>query len=81
MSKPLHVAASPSTGKIFAGTVFKFGRLWSANKQDVTIESLVAVAEHTLKFGKPVEISDPDGLPLYRITVEKLNGNQEQDHE
>jgi len=77
MSKPLHVAASPSTGKIFAGTIFKFGRLWSTNKQDVTIESLVAVAEHTLKFGKPVEISEPDGSPLYRITVEKLNGSQE----
>ena len=79
MSKPLHVAASPITGTIFAGTLLKCGRLWSANKQDVTIESLVAVAEHTLTFGKLVEISEQDGSPLYRITVEKLNGNQEQD--
>ena len=72
MSKSLHVAASPLTGTIFAGSVLKDGRTWGKNKKDVTIEALVAVAEHALKFGKPVEISQPDGAPVYRITVERL---------
>ena len=30
----------------------------ASNKQDVTIEALVAVANHVLQFGKPVEIED-----------------------
>ena len=70
--KKLHIAASPLTGTIFAGTLLKNGKTWSANKQDVTIESLIAVAEHTLKFGRPVEITKMDGTPEYRIIVEKL---------
>lgn len=72
MNKKLHIAASPLTGVIFAGNVLKDGRTWGANKKDVTIEALVAVAEHTLLFGKPVEISRADGTPEFRITVEKL---------
>lgn len=68
----LHVATSPLTGTIFAGTVIKDGRTWGLGKQDVTIEALVAVAEHALKFGRPVEISREDGTPEYRITVERL---------
>lgn len=70
--RKLHVAASPLTGTIFAGTVLKDGRTWGANKEDVTIEALVAVAEHGLKFGKPIEISRPDGTLEYRITVERI---------
>jgi molybdopterin biosynthesis enzyme MoaB len=73
--KKLHIAVSPLTGTIFAGTVLKDGMTWGVNKQDVTIEALVAVAEHALKFGKPVEISKADGTPEYRITVEKLTPN------
>ena len=68
----LHIAASPLTGTIFCGNVLKDGRTWGANKEDRTIEALVAVAEHALHFGKPVEISSADGIPEYRITVEKL---------
>jgi len=69
--KKLHIAASPLTGTIFAGTVLKSGT-WATGKQDLTIDALVAVAEHGLKFGKPIEISAPDGKPEYRITVERL---------
>lgn len=72
MNKPLHVATSPLTGTIFVGTVLKDGRTWGANKQDVTLEALIAVAEHALKFGRPIEISKEDGTPEYRITVEQL---------
>jgi hypothetical protein len=38
----------------------------------VTIDALVAVAQHAVSFGKPIEISRADGTPEYRITVEKL---------
>lgn len=34
---------------------------------------LVAVAQHVLRFGEPVEITRVDGTPEYRITVEALN--------
>jgi len=71
--KNLHVAISPITNTIYAGSVLKDGRTWGANKKDVTIEALVAVAEHVLKRGKSVEISKADGTPEYRITVEKLD--------
>jgi hypothetical protein len=77
MKKKLHIAASPLTGTIFAGTVLKDEMTWGANKQDVTIEALVAVAEHAIKFGRPVEITKADGTPEYRITVEKLTPNAE----
>ena len=72
MNKKLHIGTSPLSGTIFAGTLLKGGHLWSANKQDVTIEALVAVAEHTLKFGSPVVISDLEGNPEFRITVERI---------
>jgi len=40
MTKNLHVATSPLTGTIFAGSVLKDGRTWGASKKDVTIEAL-----------------------------------------
>lgn len=70
--KNIHIATSPLTGTIFCGNVLKDGRTWAANKQDKTIEALVAVAEHVIKFGEPVEISRPDGTLEYRIVVEKV---------
>lgn len=70
MSKKMHVGCSPMTGTIFAGTVLKDGCTWGTGKQDVTLEALVAVAEHAAHFGRPVEITGPDGKLEYRITVE-----------
>ena len=75
MKKPLHVATSPLTGTIYAGTLLKCNRVWSANKQDVTVEALVAVAEHALQFGKPVVIH-ANSEPEFRITVERLSGKE-----
>jgi len=72
MTKNLHVATSPLTGTIFAGSVLKDGRTWGVSKKDVTVEALYAVAEHVLQFGKPVEISKFDGTPEFKITVERL---------
>lgn len=71
--KKLHVAVSPISNEIFVGTVLKDGRTWGANKQAVTIECLVATAQHVKRFGKPVVISKADGMPEYKITVEKLD--------
>lgn len=68
--KKLHIATSPLTNTIFAGTVLKDGWTWAANKQDVTLDALVAVAQHVAKFGQPVEISRADGTLEYKITVE-----------
>ncbi len=76
MNKRLHIATSPLTGTIFCGKVLKDGRTWGYNKQDLTIEALVAVAEHAIHFksrhGEDVVISSPNGTPEYRISVEKL---------
>lgn len=72
MSKKLHVATSPLSNTIFAGTILKDGRTWSASKQDVTTDALVAVAEHVLNFGKPVLITK-DGKPEFEITVKKIS--------
>lgn len=71
MSKKIHVAASPLTGVIYAGVPMRDG-VWGDRKDDVTIEALVAVAQHALHFGAPIEISKADGTPEFRITVEKL---------
>ena len=68
--KRLHIAASPLSGTIYAGIPARPG-VWGAKKQDVTIEALVAVAEHAILYGKPVVI-ESDGTPEYRITVERL---------
>lgn len=64
--KPLHLANSPLT--IFAGHVLK-GNRWAAGKQD----ALLAVAEHVVRHGQPVELSDED-TPVYRSTVDRLGG-------
>ena len=71
MSK-LKVAISPLTGDIYAGSVIK-GSLWGKNKTNVTMDAICAVAEHGLKFGEPIIVSDGDGNGIYKITVEKLD--------
>ena len=68
----LKVAISPLSGDIYAGTVIK-GGLWGKNKTNVTMDAICAVAEHGLKFGEPIIVSDGEGNGIYKITVEKLN--------
>lgn len=76
--KKIHVAASPLTGTIFAGALLRDGRTWAANKTDVTLEALVAVAEHGLKFGRHsgnnmavIELN-ANGKVVYRLTIEQI---------
>lgn len=71
MSK-IFIAQSPVGNTIFAGSLIANGTQWSANRTDVTIDALVAVAKHALQFGEPIVISREDGTPEYRITVESL---------
>ena len=70
--KELHIAASPLSNRIYVGHTLKNGHTWAANKQDVTIAALVAVAQHTLAFGSAIVITRADGTPEYEITVRKL---------
>lgn len=71
MKGKIHVGCSPLTGTIYAGKVLKDGQTWAADRQDVSIEALVAVAQHCIHFGKPIEITN-NGKLEYRITVEKF---------
>ena len=62
MSKnSFRVAVSPLTNNIYAGRVK--GHLWSGQKHDVTIDCLVAVAQHALQFGDRIIIKKQDGIP------------------
>jgi len=69
--KSIHVATSPLTNRIFAGSVLKDGRTWGANKQDVTGKVCGAVCEHVLTIGGPVVVS-LNGVPKYEIIVKIL---------
>ncbi len=70
--KKLKVAASPLTGQIYAGTTIKNGSMFGANKQDVTMDCLIATIEHCLKFGSTVQITKPDGTVDFEIDVKDL---------
>lgn len=69
--RKLHVAPSPLTNRIYAGSVLKDGMTWRANKTDVTGEACAAVAEYVLVSGGEITVTS-NGKPAYRITVEKL---------
>lgn len=68
--KKIHIATSPLTGTIFAGTILKHGT-WAAGKQDVTDAAISAVADHILKNGGTVVMGSEDGTPAYEITVKQ----------
>ena len=69
MKNKIKVAVSPLTNTIYAGKILKDG-FWAAGKQDVTLDALIAVSEHVIKFGKPVEITDSKKKLIYKIIVE-----------
>lgn len=70
-NKPLTVACSPLTNTIYAGTTLKRGT-FSSDKQDVTMDCLIAVVEHCLKFGSTVQICKQDGTVDFEIDVKDL---------
>ena len=76
MAKKITIGCSALSGNIFAGHLLKCGYLWGSNKQDVTMDVLVATEEHVQKFGEPVNLSHIDeatGKEIldYIITVTK----------
>ena len=76
MAKQIKVAASPLTGKIYAGHLIKNNTMWGTNKQDVTMDCLIATIEHCLKFGSTVEITKSDGTVEFEIDVKDLRGEK-----
>lgn len=52
MDKKIHIGTSPLTGTIYAGHLLKCGKVWAANKQDVTTEALAAVVDYLIHKGK-----------------------------
>ena len=68
MSKKLHVATSPLTNRIYAGSILKDGQTWAANKTDVTGEACAAVSMHVIANGEPVVVT-ANGVPKWEITV------------
>jgi hypothetical protein len=73
MKKQIRVGCSPLTGTIFAGTLLKDGRTWASGKHDVTLDALVAVAQHIKNFGKDVQITDAAGNVEFVLSL-KENG-------
>ena len=70
--KALKIAASPLTGTIYAGSTVKGGTMWGSNKQDVTMDCIIATIEHCLRFGDTVQITKPDGTVDFEIDVKDL---------
>ncbi len=80
--KKLKVACSPLTNAIYVGQVNDKKGLWVGDKQDVTMDCLIATIEHALKFGAPIEIATPSGDVEFEITVKDLrNYNNDEDEE
>ena len=75
MSKKMHVATSPLTNNIYAGSVLKDGHTWSSNKADVTNEVICAFVDHAIEFkkrtGKNIILSI-GGEPVIEILVNDL---------
>lgn len=71
MAKRLHVAKSPITNTIFAGSVLKDGCTWAANKTDVTGEASAAVAQRAIAMGGTMTIT-ANGKPAYEITAREI---------
>lgn len=72
MAKSLHVALSPLTQTIYAGSVLKDGRTWSSNKRDVTGEASAAVAQRAIAMGGTMQVT-ANGVPAYEITARALS--------
>ncbi len=75
--KKLTIGNNPLTNTIYGGTLIKGASVWSADKQDVTIDALSAVIEHCMTFqdrndGDKVVLSAGD--TKYVLSVEVIKG-------
>ena len=69
MSK-LRVSVSPLTNTIYAGSVLKGGKLWAANKTDVTSDVIGSIIEYVGE-DKMIEVQT-NGVITHTITVRKI---------
>lgn len=74
--KQIKIGTSPLTNTIYAGTT-KVDRktksvLWNDDKQDVTMDCLLAVVEHCISFGQTLQIMKADGTVEFEIDVKDL---------
>lgn len=74
--KPIHIATSPLTNRIYAGHVLKCGTSFAANKQDVTGAACGAVCEYVLSKGGTVEVT-LNGKQKFEITVRDVEADKE----
>lgn len=72
MSKQIKVACSPLTKTIYAGTLIKNDTMWGANKQEVTMDCLLAVVDYCLRDTGTIQISLEDGTVEFEIQVKDL---------
>jgi hypothetical protein len=71
VSKPLHVAISCLSDRIYCGSILKDDITWASNKTDVTGEACGAVAAHVIANKAPVIVT-LNGTPKYEITVREI---------
>ena len=69
-AKKLHVACSPLTGAIYAGTLDATGSFW-LNKRDLTGAAVGAVCEHVMLNKGELEVK-LNGKPKFKIMVEEI---------
>ena len=74
--REVRVGCSPLSNNIYAGRLCVDGHTWQDGKQDVTIDALVAVAEHVERFGQSVKLYGRPDAPSYEIAVRRLNESE-----
>ncbi|HFD4007925.1 TPA: hypothetical protein ACF33U_004210 [Vibrio parahaemolyticus] len=77
MSK-VRVVCSPLTNIIYSGETTEDGMRLKSNKQDVTLDCLIAVVEHGLNSGSVIQIVDKDGHVDFEISVKDLRVKSEK---
>lgn len=70
MPKKLHVACSPLSKSIYAGSVGKDGCSWLSDRTDVTSAAIGAVIEH-IGAGHVLTV-DLNGKPAFEIEVRAI---------
>jgi hypothetical protein len=74
-AKKLTIGTSPLTNTIYAGSLLKGGTTWAADKQDITVNALVAVIEHCMYHEQKTggeKVALTSGNTKYIISVEKV---------
>jgi len=67
----LVIKTSPLTNRIFLGESKKEG-IFTSDKKDVTLEVLLAVVEHGLRFKENIIIFNENGEEEFMITVKNI---------